>query len=144
MVVAAESAEAQRVLGIGDDATMLPSGALRVQLSTSWSRFNERFGMNSAGRSDGSVEPLGQDFDILAFGARDIEALAPIEQRVRDLAAVPDLDVSLGRVRVSLDATTVTTPIILELGVTSRLGLSLNVPYVRTQPAGGPGECFPA
>jgi len=51
--VAALPAPAQRVLGIGDDALVLPRGVLRVRTLGQWTTFNERYGLNTPGRADG-------------------------------------------------------------------------------------------
>src|SRR5512132_1362719 len=50
-------ASAQRVLGIGDDALVLPRGVFRFRTLGNWTVFNERYGKDTPGRPDGALEP---------------------------------------------------------------------------------------
>ena len=61
-------AAAQRVLGVGDDALVLPAGVFRLRTLGQWTSFNERYGMNTPGRPDGALEPLGVDFTVDTIG----------------------------------------------------------------------------
>jgi hypothetical protein len=121
-------AEAQRVLGPWEDATIAPRGMLRAGISTEWSRSNERFR-----RSGGGVEPLGADFTRDTLGPLDIEALAGLQAQLEALTALPSVPVSLGGLEVRIERTAYTTPITLEFGVTSRLALSAVIPYVKNR-----------
>src|SRR5688500_19081275 len=75
MAVFANPASAQRVLGIGDDALVLPRGVLRLRVLAQWTTFNERYGLNTPGREDGSLEPLGIDFALDTVGIREFPNL---------------------------------------------------------------------
>ena len=48
------------MLGIGDDALVLPQGVFRFRTLGNWTWFNERYGKDTPGRPDGALEPLGQ------------------------------------------------------------------------------------
>lgn len=118
---------AQRVLGPGDDAFVLPRGVLRVSASARWEGLPDRYD------SDGFRIPLGAEFSRDNLGVADVSALASAGAPLRALANQPTLALSLGTVRASLDRSRVVTPIIAELGVTSRITAFVNVPYVRTR-----------
>ena len=45
MAFFATPARAQRVLGVGDDALVLPRGAFRFRFTGNWSWFNERLSL---------------------------------------------------------------------------------------------------
>jgi hypothetical protein len=124
---------AQRTPGIGDDAAVLRRGRTRVRVLTRWENFNERFGEGTRSKSDGSREPLGIDFVRDTLGVRQVEALTPVQASIRALAAQPTFVLSLGATRVSREARIVTTPIIAEVGLTSRLTIGANLPYVRSR-----------
>ncbi len=125
--------DAQLVLGPQDDALVLPRGALRVRLLNQWVTFNERYGVNTPGRPDGAIEPLGIDFNLDTVGTSTFRNLTPLEVGLRALTGIPDYTLSLGRTVLTADARLVVTPVVLELGVTERFSMGLVVPYVRTK-----------
>ena len=49
-----QSGSAQRVLGVGDDALVLPRGVFRFRTLGQWTWFNERYGKDTPGRPDGA------------------------------------------------------------------------------------------
>lgn len=126
-------AGAQRALGPSDDATVLPRGVLRIGLQPTFGRANERFGNGGNGRSEGTVERLGVDYDLDSLGAARFEPLRPLTSALQALTGKTDVASSLGRLRVDFDASRVTTPISLEYGVTRRIMLGVMVPYVKTR-----------
>jgi hypothetical protein len=117
---------AQRVLGIGEDATVLPKGGLRVSTSASWSAYNELYGPG------GQLQSLGAPLSSDSLGAKQLEALRPLETRLRDLAQLPRADVSLGAMRTDFTARITRTALTFDLGLTSRIMLTATVPYVHT------------
>ena len=70
---------AQRVLGVGDDALVLPRGVFRMRIVGQWTWFNERYGMDTPGRPNGALEPLGIDFTLDTKDTRLSETIATIE-----------------------------------------------------------------
>jgi hypothetical protein len=126
-MLAPQPAKAQAPLSHSDDAAPVPAGALRLRMTTAWTRYDERFGEN------GTLVPLGVDFSSDALGVAQFPRLAPIETGLRTLAGDPQLRVSLGRLEVRGGARIVTTPISLEYGVTRRLSVGVQVPIVQTR-----------
>lgn len=123
----------QAVLGPQDDALVLPRGVFRVRVLNQWVRFNERYGMNTPGRPEGALEPLGIDFSLDTVGVVQFPAMAPVQAGLRQLTGIPDFTLSLGRTIVNSDVRITVTPVVLELGVTDRFSMGLVVPYVRTR-----------
>src|ERR1700674_3809992 len=72
-------ASSQPVGGLGDDARVLPRGAVSILTGTEWKRYCERYGKNPPGRKDGALEPLGQDFNLDSLGSAQLEYLSPVE-----------------------------------------------------------------
>lgn len=124
---------AQAVLGPQDDALVLPRGVFRVRVLNQWVRFNERYGMNTPGRPDGALEPLGIDFTLDTVGVVQFPAVAPVQAGLRQLSGIPDFTLSLGRTIVDSDVRITVTPVVFELGVTERFSMGLVIPYVRTR-----------
>ena len=126
-------ASAQAVLGPQDDALVLPRGALRIRVLNQWARFNERYGMNTPGRQDGDLEPLGVDFNLDTIGVEQFPRVAPVQAGLRQLTGITDFTLSLGRTVVNSEVTVAATPIVAEVGLTSRLSVGVVVPFVRTR-----------
>lgn len=120
------AAHAQRVLGIGDDATVLPRGAVRFSAQASWSAYNELYGPG------GKLEALGAPLSADSLGARQLEILRPIETSLRVLAQLPTANVTLGPARTDFTARVQRTAFTFDLGLTSRIMLTARVPYERT------------
>ncbi len=128
---------AQRVLGIGDDALVLPRGVLRVRTLGQWTWFNERYGLNTPGRANGSLEPLGIDFALDTVGVREFPNLdngpTGLQQGLRALTGNPNFHLSLGSTRVDLRAHVTAIPFVVEAGLTRRFSLGIQIPYVHTR-----------
>src|ERR1035437_5224373 len=121
---------AQAVTGVGDDATTLKRGELRIGVTSSWKNWYERYGQGTPGRPNGSVEPLGVDFNVDSIGVRQFENLAPVQSSVRSLAGMPGFVASLGSSLVQGRDNTLSTPLSLEMGITHRISLSVMLPFV--------------
>ena len=131
--VFADPASAQRVLGIGDDALVLPRGVLRVRTLAQWSWFNERYGLNTPGRADGSLEPLGIDFALDTVGIREFPNLGTLQTGLRALTGDPNFNLSLGTTRVDLRAHVTAIPFVIEAGLSRRFSMGIQIPYVHTR-----------
>ncbi|MEO7713337.1 MAG: hypothetical protein ABIV10_10505 [Gemmatimonadaceae bacterium] len=118
---------AQSPLSHLDDAAPVPAGMLRFRLANVWTRFDQRFG------ESGGLVPLGAALSTDSLGSAQLPRLIPIELGLRTLVQDPLLRLSLGRLQVTSNARTVTTPISLEYGLTRRLSVGVIVPIVQTR-----------
>src|SRR5688500_7387303 len=123
-------APAQRVLGIGDDALVLPRGVLRLRVLGQWAVFNERYGLNTPGRENGSLEPLGIDFALDTVGIREFPNLAGLQAGLRSLTGNPNFGLSLGSTRVDLRAHITAMPFVVEAGLSPHFAVGVQIPYV--------------
>ena len=130
---APSTAGGQAVLGVGDDALVLPRGVLRIRALYQVAEFNERYGLNTPGRAAGALEPLAVDFNLDTIGVTTFRNLAPLEAGLRTLSGIPTFGLTLGATRVSSDVTVMATPIVAEFGVLENLSVGLLVPIVRTR-----------
>ena len=121
---------AQAVTGVGDDATSLRKGEFRFSLSSVWKSWYERYGQGTPGRPNGSVEPLGVDFNLDTIGVAQFETLGPVQNTIRSLSGIPGFTASLGTSSVQIRDAVVNTPLAMEVGLTNRLSMSVMVPFV--------------
>lgn len=128
----AGNAGAQRVLGPGDDAAVLPAGVFRLRILEQWAAFDQRFGKDTRGYADGALEPLGVDFTLDTIGIVQFPDLAGVQAGLRSLTGMPTFGVSLGNTFVKLRDRVTAIPFVFEVGLTKRLSLGLQVPYVQT------------
>ena len=126
LLFAPSAIRAQTALTHTEDAAPVPKGMLRFRVTTGWSRFDERF--TTTGR-----RTLGDEVSATAFGVQQLPLLAPVEAGLRTLSGDAGTKLSLGHLAVYSDARTVTTPIVLEYGLTRRLTVGLMVPVVQTR-----------
>ncbi|MEO8909187.1 MAG: hypothetical protein ABI408_03045 [Gemmatimonadaceae bacterium] len=127
------SAGGQRVLGVGDDALVLPRGVFRFRTLSQWTTFNERYGMNTPGRPDGALEPLGADFTLDTLGVRQLPSLAVVQSGIQQLTQNPNWFATLGNTQLNIRNRIATFPLVLEAGLSNRLSIGIQVPYVVTQ-----------
>ena len=133
-VVLPHAATAQRVLGPGADATVLPRGMVRVTVNPTWGRYHERFADGAGRNSKGTVESLAADFDVDSLGISRFPALAAVNTSLQSiLGGTGNLPLSLGRLQTRFDAAVTSTPISVEYGVTRRIMLGVMMPVVKTR-----------
>ena len=132
----AAPSDAQRVLGVGDDAAVLPRGVFRIRTLGDWTNFNERYGMNTPGRTEGALEPLGVDFTLDTIGVRQFPNLdsagVGLQSGLRSLSGIPNWNASLGNSQLTLRDRVSAYRLAFEMGLSKRLSLGIEVPYVRT------------
>jgi len=92
LLAAVQSAAAQRSLGMGDDASTLPSGRLRLSVGGLWDRANERYD------ADGKLRPLGASATPWN-GAYD-PRLTTASALVTTLSGLSSFDGSLGSLTI--------------------------------------------
>jgi hypothetical protein len=113
----------QRVLGVGEDATVLPGGVVRWTVQLGWSAYNEVY------TPGGPLERLAAPYSSDSLGARQLELLRPLRTSLRSLAQLPNAEVSLGPIRTDFSARVTRSEFVLDFGLTSRLMLTARVPY---------------
>jgi hypothetical protein len=125
---------AQAVLGVGDDALVLPRGVFRLRGIAQQGTFNERYGTNSAfGGTPNQREPILADLNIPSIGTLQFPNLLRVEGGLRSLTANPDYSLSLGRLEGTGDVRINAGSLVAELGATRRLSVGVVVPFVDTR-----------
>lgn len=122
----AGSVGAQGSPWFGEDALVLSRGMVRLGIAPTWTRFDQRY------RADGESEPLAADLSTDALDPSRLSVLAPLRERLQALGPIPDVQLSLGRLRVDHEASIFSVPLSAELGIGARFSLGLLVPIVRT------------
>jgi len=125
-------AGAQRVLGVGDDALVLPRGVFRFRTLGQWTAFNERYGLDTPGRPAGALEPLGVDFTLDTIGVRQFPNLAGLQTGLQSLTGNPNWYATLGNTQVTLRDHVAAFPFVFEAGLTKRFSIGIQIPYVST------------
>src|SRR5438045_8384015 len=133
IAVFANPVGAQRVLGVGDDALVLPRGVFRFRTLGQWTWFNERYGMDTPGRPNGALEPLGIDFTLDTIGVRQFPNLASLQAGIQQLSGNPNWFASLGNTVVNLRDHVAAFPFVFEAGLSKRFSVGIQIPYVHTQ-----------
>ncbi|HXC25139.1 MAG TPA: hypothetical protein VNU46_04425 [Gemmatimonadaceae bacterium] len=121
------AAEAQQVLGAGDDALTVPAGTVRLRAMGQWDWFNEQYD------SSGTLHALRDRFSLDTIGVAQIPALTAAQTALRSLTGKSSLDVSLGRTVVSSSGRVQTTNFGADFGMTHWLQFGLTVPIVKTR-----------
>jgi hypothetical protein len=124
---------AQRVLGVGDDALVLPRGVFRFRTLGQWTWFNERYGKDTPGRPDGALEPLGIDFTLDTIGVKQFPNLAALQVGIQGLTGNPNWYATLGNTVVNLRDHVDAFPFVFEAGLSKRFSVGIQIPYVHTQ-----------
>jgi hypothetical protein len=122
----ARLASGQRVLGVGEDATVIPRGTARISALGAWSAYNELYGPG------GKLEALGAPLSTDSLGAAQLEILRPIETSLRTLAELPAANVTLGPARTDFSARIARSAVTVDFGLTSRIMLTAKLPYEHT------------
>ena len=133
IAVFANPAGAQRVLGVGDDALVLPRGVFRFRTLSQWTWFNERYGKDTPGRPDGALEPLGIDFTLDTIGVKQFPNLGSLQFGIQRLTGNPTWNATLGNTVVNLRDHVVAFPFVFEAGLSKRFSVGIQIPYVHTQ-----------
>ena len=119
------SVAAQRLFGSGADASVLKRGQARWTIGGEWSVYDELLD------ATGNRRPLGGRFTN-NLGAASIGSLAASELGVRATLQDNTVSVSAGQLRLREEIQRTLVPFSLEVGVTSRLTMSLVVPISLT------------
>lgn len=130
LVIAAPSARAQAVSGMGEDATTVGAGRLRLWVGADWSLAQEAYVPD--GQGGHVLQPLGAPLSVDALGAAQIGALAPLQDSLRLATGSSALQLSLGQSKAQVNQTVTHVPITLEAGLARWLSVSATVPIVHT------------
>lgn len=133
LAVFATPASAQRVLGVGDDALVLPRGVFRFRTLAQWTWFNERYGKDTPGRPEGALEPLGVDFTLDTIGVRQFPNLGLLQAGIQTLTGNPTWYATLGNTVVNLRDHVTAFPFVFEAGLSKRFSVGIQIPYVQTR-----------
>lgn len=117
--------QAQRTLGLGEDAVTIPRGTLRVGITADHTTQSVRW-------NNGRLEGLGAAFTSAEIGPAQLSLLGPLQQLVRDLG-VPDFSASLGAPSLDLRQRLFVTPLSVEYGVTDWFTIGVRAPLVRSK-----------
>lgn len=123
VMAAATPAAAQRVLGMGDDGSTLPSGMLRLTFGGLWDRANERYD------ADGKLHVLGSSATTASWNGRYDSRLAAATPLVSTLSGLSSFDASLGALTIARRDAAADAAVGVALGLTTRimLGVRLNI-----------------
>ncbi|HKN67695.1 MAG TPA: hypothetical protein VJW73_15525 [Gemmatimonadaceae bacterium] len=113
-----------------EDARTLPAGSVLFRVLNAWTRFDEVY--DAAADSANHLHPLGQSFSAIQLGVRQFPGLATAESALRTLTGDPTLSLNLGQTLATANTRIVTTPLMLQYGVTDRLTIGAMVPVVQT------------
>jgi hypothetical protein len=133
IAIFAGTARAQRVAGPGDDAIMVPRGAIRFSATSDWSSFDQRFGAGTPATGASGLQPLGSDFTVDSIGVRQLPGLTGLQSELRGLAGDPEWNPTLGNSLLSLRDRVSTFTFRVEAGLVRRLSIGVDVPYVVTR-----------
>jgi len=122
---------AQSLLAAGSDASVVPRGVFRLRALTEWERYDELFDRSLHGIRD--HRQLGTSLASDQLGVQQFPALAATQNALRALTGDITTTLSLGKFTAASNARVVVVPMILEYGVTSRIALGVNVPFVQTR-----------
>ena len=118
-------AGAQRVLGPGPEAVTIPRGTLRTTILGESVLHRGRW-------NEGSAEDLGAGFSVSALAAPHLSWLAALDANVAALG-VSGLNASLGETHLTLRQRLAITHLGFEYGLTDRITVSVDAPFVRTR-----------
>lgn len=120
------AANAQRVLGVGEDAAVLPRGGVRLSAQATWATYNELYGPG------GKLEALGAPLSSDSLGVQQLEVLLPLQTSLQTLAAQPNAKLTLGPARTDWSARIARAAFVIDMGLTSRIMFTARVPYEHT------------
>lgn len=133
VAILANPAGAQRVLGVGDDALVLPRGVFRFRTLGQWTWFNERYGKDTPGRPNGALEPLAIDFNLDTIGVKQFPNLTSLQTGLQQLTGNPNWYATLGNTVLNLRDRVSAIPFVFEAGLSKNFSIGIQIPYVQTQ-----------
>ncbi|MBY0489709.1 MAG: hypothetical protein K2R93_07690 [Gemmatimonadaceae bacterium] len=129
----AQSAAAQTVTGVGDDAIPLPKRGWRFGIGGLWNDYTSVYTPNGSGGL--TRQPLYGGFNTSAAGVAQFPTLSAAETALRTLTGDSKFQLSLGALETRAAVRQSIAPLSVDYGVTKRLSLRLVVPYVESRDA---------
>jgi hypothetical protein len=120
-------AGAQAVIGPWDDATIVPPGMIRLGIGVHFGAWNERF--DDAGQR----VSLGAPLSFQDLGPGLLPGIGTLPADLGVLTGIADPGLSLGSLRTRVNVTGVRTPITIEYGLATQIGLHVVIPYVKNR-----------
>lgn len=130
VIAAPAAAGGQAVTGLGEDATTVGAGRLRLTIGADWSLAQE--GYMPDGQGGERLLPLGAGLTVDSLGAAQIGALGPLQDSLRAATGSSTLRLSLGSSKTTVSQTVTRVPVVLEAGLARWLSISATVPIVHT------------
>jgi hypothetical protein len=128
----AGSADAQAITGLGEDASITPSGSFRIKVESDWSYYDQLFASPATGMP-GLLQPLGARLSLDSVGVGQLPILGPVQDSLRSLTWNTGLSVTLGRTVTQVTNRIASVPISLEAGISRWLSVTAMVPIVHTR-----------
>lgn len=122
------SVSAQPTTSLQPDARVLPRHAFGARLLTSWTRWDELFGLPPTAPNNVAWS-LNKD----SLGPTAVPPLSVTQTAIRGLSGLSSFSLNAGNIVATADSRVVTAPLILEYGITSRITISAVVPLVETR-----------
>ncbi len=122
---------AQAVTGVGDDAIPHAKRGVRYGVSGVWSQYGTVYAPDANGRTD--RRPLLSALSTNSFGVRAMPQLNNVQQAIRALSGRTDFSLSLGSLEANGIVRQTTVPFTVDVGITSRIGIAIVVPYVESK-----------
>ncbi len=123
---ASSQLRAQRLIGAGEDASVLRRGDLRWSLGSRWSVWDESLDGN------GKRIAINGAFTSADAGVEFFGGLAPTQDGLRTALGDPTARVSLGATRLRSEFHQDVIPLAIEVGVTKRVTVGVSLPLVNS------------
>ncbi len=125
-------AGAQAIMGLGEDASITAAGSFRIKVQSDWSYYDQLFVSPSTGAA-GVLRPLGARFSLDSVGVAQLPILRPIQDSLRALTGLSQLNVSVGKTVTQVTNRITSVPISFEAGISRWLSITAMVPIVHTR-----------
>jgi hypothetical protein len=122
----------QAIQGLGTDASIAPTGSVRLNIQSAWSLYDQLFVSPSPG-APGVLQPLGGRLSLDSVGVGQLPILQPVQDSLRAMTGVSGLNVSIGRTVTRVTNRITSVPVSLEAGVSRWLSITAMVPIVHTR-----------
>ena len=113
------------------DAALIPAGTFRVRMLTQWTRYDGLFGV--PGIAANVDVPLAYGLNVDSLGVAQIPSLATTQSQIRSISGLSQFMLNLGKLATGADTRVVSSPLVVEYGLSRRLMVGFLVPLVQTR-----------